>query len=214
MKADPGVSEREANVRGLLSGPLSCWWLRKHLCWSKRKNPGEEFQATLMEVKRVWRNGKKAKNCLETRRKTGRPGGREGQDRQRRGAPEGSPKRGAEAPHTPEQPIMAADDRQNGNPQESPVRGASGPNWREHCFVAAQGLPRHIRAGGRPAPGGGHPGSPQRVAGCCIQGNQESADHPRRPRLSVISTDLSKPRGTGQACTDSGENQILPKGLL
>lgn len=49
---------------------------------------------------------------------------------------------------------------------------------------------------------------------CCIQGNQESADYPRRPRLSVITTDLSKPRGTGQACTDNGENQILPKGLL
>lgn len=84
------------------------------------------------------------------------------------------------------------------------------------CFVAAQGLPCHIRAGGRPAPGGGHPAPhiPQQVAGCCIQGNQESTDHPRCPRLSVITTDLSKPRGTGQACTDNGENQILPKGLL
>ena len=161
---------------------------------------------------RVQRNGRKGKSCWETRRKMGRPGGREGHEMHRRGAPDCSPKRGAQGPHTPEQPVVATDDGQNGNLHESPVREASGPNWRERRFVAAQGLPSHIWAEGRPAPGaGGHPGGPQRVG---IQGNQESAAHPRRPRLSVITTDLSKARGTGQACTESGENQILPKGLL
>ena len=78
-----------------------------------------------MEVKRVQRNGRKGKNCLETRRKMGRQGGREGQNRQRRGALDCSPKCGAEVPHTPKQPIMATDDGQNGNQRESPVRKAS-----------------------------------------------------------------------------------------
>lgn len=92
-----------------------------------------------MKEKRVRRNGRKWKNCLETRRKMGRPGGRAGQDRQRRGALDCSPKCGAEVPHTLEQPIMATDDGQNGNPPESPVREASGPNWRERLLC---GCPR------------------------------------------------------------------------
>ena len=47
-----------------------------------------------------------------------------------------------------------------------------------------------------------------------FRSNKRSTDSPLCPPLSVITTDLSKPRGTGQACTDNGENQIPPKGLM
>lgn len=136
----------------------------------KGKNPGEEFQATLMEVKKSlekWKESKELFRRQEERREDQVAG--KDKDRQRRGSPDAAPSVELRLPYTLEYPSWHTDDRQNGNPQESPCAAKHRDQTEENIVLwLPKGFPGTSGQVAGACTRGNH-GSPQRAAGCCTR---------------------------------------------